>query len=239
MVKMKRDYSLRNLSSRFIQGKVNEEKGDRYTFKKEGITLRFHRNIASHIVKVFYKFSFITPNRVTWFGFFLGIMSSIVLAIAGDDIVWLVQASFFYWLSAIMDCVDGQLARKRNMSSKTGEWLDYVLEAKGIFMWMAIGFNITSTKTELLGFDVWLLITIALGFLGFLSVMSIYSSWLFNEVQPVSHDHIYIIMFMIVFHLLELGLLIFDICIIIVVFYILIEKTFFISYEEDISGKLV
>ncbi len=232
IVKLKKDYSLRNLSSKLILGKVNEEKGGHYAFKKEGITLRFHRIIANQIVKVFHPFSLITPNRVTWFGFFLTIFSAIIIVIAGNNTVWLVLASILYWLSAIMDCVDGQLARKRDSCSKTGEWLDYVLEAKGIFLWIAIGFNISLTKTEILGLDIWFLISIALGFLGFLSVMSIYSSWLFEETQPISHDHVYIVIFMMIFHLFELGLLIFDIGIIFVVIYTLIEKTFLIQHEE-------
>ena len=234
-MKIKKEWSLRNLSSKLILGKANDNKGGQYAFKKEGISLRFHRSIANQIVKLVKNFSFITPNRVTWFGFFLAVFSALVLAIVGNNTLWLILASFLYWLSAILDCVDGQLARERNMSSKTGEWLDYVLEGKGVFLWLAIGFNISSTKTEILGLDVWFLISIALGFLAFLSVMSIYSSWLFTEAQPVSHDHVYVVMLMMILHLLELGVLLFDIGIIIVVFYILIEKTILIPHEENES----
>ncbi|PWI47035.1 hypothetical protein CEE45_13760 [Candidatus Heimdallarchaeota archaeon B3_Heim] len=233
MGKKKTDYSLRNLSSKLIGGKPNEEKGGQYAFKKEGFTLRFHRNISNQIVKVIDPLSFITPNRITWFGFLLAVLSALILALSGDDFVWLLLASFIYWVSAIMDCVDGQLARNRGISSTTGEWLDFVLEGgKGTFLWMAIGFNITITKTELMGFNVWFLVAIALGFLGFLSVISIYSSWLFEEAQPVSHDHVYVIMLMMIFHLVEPALILFDIGIILVVFYTLIEKTFLFAHEE-------
>ncbi|MHA1993047.1 MAG: CDP-alcohol phosphatidyltransferase family protein [Candidatus Hodarchaeales archaeon] len=236
MGKKRTDYSLRSLTSKLIRGKPNEEKGGRYAFKKEGFTLRIHRNISIKIVNVLDRFSFITPNRVTWFGFLLAVLSGLILAVAGNDMGWLILASIIYWISAIMDCVDGQLARKRGICSKTGEWLDFVLEGgKGIFFWMAIGFNITSTKSELFGFDVWFLIAVALGFLGFLSVISIYSSWLFEEVQPVSHDHVYVIMLVIIFHLLEPALILFDITVIIVVFYTLIEKTFVFAHEECIN----
>jgi phosphatidylglycerophosphate synthase len=236
MGKKRTDYSLRNITSKLIRGKPNEEKGGRYAFKKEGFTLRLHRNISKRIVIIIDRFSFITPNRVTWFGFLLAVFSGLVLAIANSDMTLLIIASIFYWISAIMDCVDGQLARKRGISSTTGEWLDFVLEGgKGIFLWMAIGFNITSTRTELFGFNVWFLIAIGLGFLGFLSVISIYSSWLFEEVQPVSHDHVYAIMLIMIFNLLEPALIIFDIGIVIVVFYTLIEKTFVFAQEEDIE----
>ena len=225
MVGLKKDYSLRNLASKLILGKANEDKGIEYAFKKEGITLRFHRYISRPIVELIAVFSLITPNRVTWFGFFLTVFSATLIAIARDNIFLLLLASFFYWFSALTDCIDGQLARKKGITSKTGEWLDYVLEGKGIFLWIAIGFNITSTKTEIFGLDVWFLIAIALGFLAFLSVISIYSSWIFGEVQPVSHDHVYIIILMIIFHQFELGLILFNIGIIFAVFYTLIEKT--------------
>ena len=226
MAEIKRDYSLRNFSSKLIGGKVNEEKGERYKFKKEGVTLRFHRRISIPIVEFFDNFPFITPNRVTWLGFFSTLLCATILAIAGDNIILLIIASFFFWFSAILDCVDGQLARKRNTCSKKGEWLDFVLEAKGVFLWIAIGFNITSTKTEILGLDVWFLIATTLGFLAFLSVISIYSSWIFEEVQAVSHDHVYVIIFMIIFHLFELGLFLFLIGAIFAVIYTLLEKSF-------------
>ena len=233
MGKKKTDYSLRSISSRLIRGKPNEEKGGRYAFKKEGFTLRFHRSISNQIVKAIGPFSFISPNRITWFGFLLAVASALILALSGDNFVWLLLASIVYWFSAIMDCVDGQLARKRGICSKTGEWLDFVLEGgKGIFLWMAIGFNITITKTELMGFNVWFLVAVALGFLGFLSVISIYSSWLFEEAQPVSHDHVYVIILMMILHLVEPALILFDIAIILVVFYTLIEKTFLFAHEE-------
>lgn len=233
MGKKKTDYSLRNLTSKIIWGKANEEKGGRYAFKKEGFTLRVHRRLSNQIVKVLDPFSFITPNRITWFGFLLAVLSGVILAIAGDDIILLVIASIIYWISAIMDCLDGQLARKREICSRTGEWLDFVLEGgKGIFLWMAIGFNISSTKTELFGLNVWFLVSLGLGFLGFLSVISIYSSWLFEEVQPVSHDHVYVIMLVMIFHLLEPALILFNIAVIFVVFYTLIEKTFIFAHEE-------
>ncbi|MHA1977032.1 MAG: CDP-alcohol phosphatidyltransferase family protein [Candidatus Hodarchaeales archaeon] len=239
MGKKKTDYSLRNLTSKLIGGKPNEEKGGRYAFKKEGFTLRLHRHLSTQLVEAIDPFSFVTPNRITWFGFLLAVLSGVILAIAGNDIRWLLLASIIYWISAIMDCVDGQLARKRGISSKTGEWLDFVLEGgKGIFLWMAIGFNISSTKTELFGLNVWFLVSIVLGFLGFLSVISIYSSWLFEEVQPVSHDHVYMIMLVMTFHLLEPALLLFTIALIFAVFYTLIEKTFVFASEESENGEI-
>ncbi len=233
MGKRKTDYSLRNLLSKLIRGKPNEEKGREYTFKKEGDSLRFHRWISRYIVRVVDPIPGVSPNRITWFGFILAGLSGILLALAGDDFVWLLAAAIVYWFSAIMDCVDGQLARVRGICSKTGEWLDFVLEGgKGVILWMSIGFNISSTKADLFGFEIWFLITIALGFLGFLSVISIYSSWIFKEPQPVSHDHVYVVMAIMIFNLLEPALIIFDIGVVLVVFYTLIEKTFLFGHEE-------
>ncbi len=235
MGKKKSDYSLRNLLSKLIRGKPNEEKGGEYSFKREGDTLRLHRWISSHFVNVIDPLPFVTPNRITWFGFFLTGVSGFFLAFANDEFIWLLAAGIIYWFSAIMDCIDGQLARKRGITSTVGEWLDFVLEGgKGVIFWMAVGFNLSSKKSDLLGFDIWFLVTIALGFLGFLSIISIYSSWLFKEPQPVSHDHVYVIMIIMIFNLLEPALLIFDVGVVFVVFYALLEKTFLFA---DVEGE--
>ena len=233
MEKPKHNFSLRHLASKMILGQENGDKGEEYAFKKEGWSLRFHRKISKPLVLLIKPFAFITPNHITWFGFFLSVLSALTVALAGSNLIWLIIASILYWLSAILDCVDGQLARDRSVTSRKGAWLDFVLEGgKGVAFWLGVGFNLSARNSEIFGFDVWFLITIALGFLGFLSVISIYSSWMFAEDQPISHDHVYIAMIIIIFNLFEISLILFDIGIILVVIYSLFEKTFLFHPDE-------
>ncbi len=217
-------------------GKANGEKSSRHSYKKEDPVIGFHRKIAEPIVTFIEPFSLITPNRITWFGLLLTILSSIAIVLGALDYSYMVIASLLYWLSALMDCIDGQLARKRQCSSRKGEWLDSVLEyAKGIFFWIGAGLNITTYTSEIWGFNVWFLIALTLSSLGFLTIISIYTSWLFQESQPVSHGHVYIVIFIILTNTLELTLISFTILAILSIIYTLIEKTFLFHPVEQMK----
>ncbi|MHA1941712.1 MAG: CDP-alcohol phosphatidyltransferase family protein [Candidatus Hodarchaeales archaeon] len=195
--------------------------------------MQFHRRISFPIVNIVFPIKQITPNRITWFGFFLAIISAFFLAFAEGKLVWLLVASILYWISAITDCIDGQLARKRNVSGKHGEFLDSVLEGgKGILFWFAVGINITQHSSLIWGIDVWFLVAVCLSMLGWLSIGSIYSSWLFQESQPVSHGHVYIAILIMMSNLLELALLSFAVLSTLGMIYTLLEKTFLFSLEE-------
>ena len=207
-------------------GEANGEKGPRHEYKKEDFIIRVHRKISEALVTLIYPVSFITPNIISWFGFALTLLSSLFLAIAVSNANYLIVAAVLYWLSAILDCVDGQLARKREETSFRGEWLESILEImKGTAFWIAVGFNITTTKSVILGFDVWFLITVVISFINILTFMSIYASWLFQESQPVSHGHVYIAMGIMVFNLLEIALVICTILAILAIIYTLFEKS--------------
>ncbi len=223
-------YSLKYILTKLLGGKVNKEKPTKYSHKKEGFIIRFHRKLAKPVVDWIYPISFITPNQITWLGFILACLSALLIAISRNNYIYLILASLLFWLSAIMDCIDGQLARMRKSSSDKGEWLDSILEiGKGFFFWIGVGFNLSTFKSQILGFNIWFLITINLTFLSFLTFMSIYSSWLFKESQPVSHGHVYFAIFVILFKLLELTLILFIIVTILSTVYMLIEKSLLLS----------
>ena len=65
----------------------------------------------------------ITPNMVTIFSFLLNLFANYQLLV-GE----LVLSALLFFISFIMDCVDGQLARKRDTVSKYGIYLDIVLD---------------------------------------------------------------------------------------------------------------
>ena len=65
----------------------------------------------------------ITPNMVTVLSFLLNLFANYQI-LSGE----LGLAALFFFISFIMDCVDGQLARKLNTVSKFGIYLDIVLD---------------------------------------------------------------------------------------------------------------
>ncbi|MDY6969245.1 MAG: CDP-alcohol phosphatidyltransferase family protein [Spirochaetota bacterium] len=86
-----------------------------------------------------------TPNQITFFSFFLSIIS-FVLFIYGDA-VYLIIGGFFFELSYIFDCVDGTIARLKNNGTYFGELWDHLLDRvkdNGLFFAIAYGqYNIS------------------------------------------------------------------------------------------------
>jgi len=64
----------------------------------------------------------LTPNRLTIFSFILALLSA-DLIVSGDALM-LVSAGIVLQLAYIIDCMDGQLARYRNIASNVGSFLD-------------------------------------------------------------------------------------------------------------------
>jgi phosphatidylglycerophosphate synthase len=239
MTQFTNKYSLKYICAWLSMGKPNGEKGSRYEYKKEDFIISAHRKISEPFVGIISPISFITPNRVTWFGFGLGLLSVLTLALAGTNIIYLMIAAILFWLSAIFDCVDGQLARKRVVTTYRGEFLDSILELlKGATLWIAIAFNISTRKSMIFGFDVWFLATIVISFVSILTFMSIYASLLFKEPQSVSHGHVYGVMIMMVFNLFEIVLFVFSILSVVAVVYTLFEKTFLRQNENGEQLKV-
>ncbi len=81
----------------------------------------FHRPLASLIVRAIYK-SNITPNQVTYVSFFLGLAA--IFSYIQATPFYFMLGGIFTILSSVVDCVDGQLARVKNMCSEYGAYLD-------------------------------------------------------------------------------------------------------------------
>ena len=80
----------------------------------------FYQQIAFLITKYLLKTK-ITPNQITILSLVLGIISGLFIILNNK-----VLAILFLNLSFIFDCVDGQLARVKNMQSRFGSWIDNV-----------------------------------------------------------------------------------------------------------------
>jgi len=64
----------------------------------------------------------VTPNQVSSVAMLCGVAAAVLAAFGGYYMV--LAAGICYWLGAVVDCVDGEIARLRIEGSKLGEWLD-------------------------------------------------------------------------------------------------------------------
>lgn len=100
----------------------------RATFKpldvEELVDHWLNRPLASHLVRVLAPLP-ITPNQVTLLSGAVGVVAGVVMATAPLDGIWHAPlAGALLYLSLLLDCADGQLARLRGESSMVGRMLD-------------------------------------------------------------------------------------------------------------------
>jgi phosphatidylglycerophosphate synthase len=68
----------------------------------------------------------ITPNRVTLAAFAVGLLAAACFTQASRG--WLIAGAACYYVSFLLDCVDGKVARLNGTGSIFGMWLDYILD---------------------------------------------------------------------------------------------------------------
>lgn len=93
--------------------KICQDKG-----YKEHLTLRFYRVFSIYITKICLMFK-IGPFFVSSLGFSIAIMGGF-LYLSG----YFLPGSIFFLSFFILDCVDGEVARYRKLTSLFGAWLD-------------------------------------------------------------------------------------------------------------------
>ncbi len=228
-------------------GKPNIEKSEDDAYKKEDFTFHISRRIATPITNLIYPINVITPNRITWVGFIIVLIGAGILFIAENNIFLLFLVGFCYWISAILDCVDGQLARMRENSSKIGSWLDSALEdGKAIPLFLALGFHIQDSdgfftlqldSTSIITLDVWFTLFVMYSLLGWLSMMAIRGNILLNEPEGISHSHVYIFWIILILNLLDWFLALYTFLVFLAVLYTLFEKTFLHSRTDTAEIK--
>ena len=64
----------------------------------------------------------VTPNQVTVFALLLSLVGAGCIALPG--VAWPVCGALLLQLTAILDCVDGEIARAKVLETELGEWLD-------------------------------------------------------------------------------------------------------------------
>lgn len=85
----------------------------------------FTRPLASLIVRAVYNTP-ITPNHLTYISFFFGVTGGILYCF-GEPFYFII-AGIFIQFSSIFDCVDGMLARSKDMCTRFGTYLDLFLD---------------------------------------------------------------------------------------------------------------
>jgi phosphatidylglycerophosphate synthase len=81
----------------------------------------------------------ITPNRITAMSFLVAIAASIFVIVGGFSNF--IIAAVLIHLSHVLDCMDGQLARYRQVSSPLGSYYDRITDQVQVIMWFgAVGY---------------------------------------------------------------------------------------------------
>ncbi len=94
-------------------------------------------------------FRLITPNRVTMASFVVAILS-VLLILAGGTTNF-VLAAILIQISHVLDCMDGQIARYRGVSSAIGSYFDKVSDQLQVTLWFgAVGYAAFAESGEVL-----------------------------------------------------------------------------------------
>ncbi|MCK5267655.1 MAG: CDP-alcohol phosphatidyltransferase family protein [Spirochaetes bacterium] len=89
---------------------------------EEPVNIYINRPLADFFVSLFYNNTPVTPNQVTFLAMIIGVISGFFFkeGFAGSLFI----GAVIYQLSIVLDCVDGQLARLKKMTSDFGRILD-------------------------------------------------------------------------------------------------------------------
>ncbi|MDO5757604.1 MAG: CDP-alcohol phosphatidyltransferase family protein [Rhodobacterales bacterium] len=75
----------------------------------------------------------ITPNRITAASFLVAVVASMGILIGGT--AWFIAAAVLIHVSHVLDCMDGQMARYRQVSSLLGSYYDRLTDQVQVTLW--------------------------------------------------------------------------------------------------------
>ena len=106
---------------------------------EEWVDERIHRPLARRVVALLVHTP-ITPNQVTLLSGLIGVGAGILVARGAADPRWLLGGGALLFLSVVLDCCDGQLARAKSISSTYGAILDGIADyAVGLALGIGAG----------------------------------------------------------------------------------------------------
>lgn len=137
----------------------------------------FYRKISFPISSRLLIHTSVTPNQVTLLGLLLAVLAFILTIIGRYP--HLGFAALFIQLVLISDCMDGEIARLKNMTTKFGEWLDNNTDlGKMILLYfgLAIGYYYQSRNV-----DAFILLSLLLASRSMLSITVIGTQRIFGQ----------------------------------------------------------
>jgi archaetidylinositol phosphate synthase len=78
--------------------------------------------------------SWVTPNQITWLGFYSNIVSAAAFLLTAQSRNWFLLVCLMLVLNWVADNLDGELARARQQTSERGFFLDIVLDQIGVMI---------------------------------------------------------------------------------------------------------
>ena len=127
--------------------------------KKDGWwATKFSGPAANFLLRYIADLNWISPNHVTLFALFLGMLASLCFIIASP--LSMLFGALLVQLSFIVDCMDGQLARYRQQFSKLGAWLDRIADRVKDFLYffsLALGFYLKHSTEDTFKLVCWAL----------------------------------------------------------------------------------
>ena len=93
---------------------------------EEVIDLLVHRPLAFLVAKVAFRTSF-SANQITLLSMLIGIVAGLLLIVQASP--WHLVAACLVFVSQVLDCADGMVARMRKSSSEIGRMLDGVSDS--------------------------------------------------------------------------------------------------------------
>ncbi len=101
---------------------------------------------AKRLILFFSKTRILTPNQITIVSLFFKIISAYLFTIGK-----LRFAAFFYYISYLLDCVDGGVARLTNQVSILGRYLDHISDLIGdIIVLCSLAYNQNLIKSYMI-----------------------------------------------------------------------------------------
>jgi len=109
---------------------------------EEIIDLIIFRPLSFLLVKLFYPTS-ITPNQISLISMIFGILGGVIYGFGTHE--FLISAAIFLFVSNVLDCADGQLARLKKNGTKIGRIIDGAIDyVTGLAVFIGIGFALSN-----------------------------------------------------------------------------------------------
>jgi len=145
----------------------------------------FYRRLSIPVANVLYKYTPLTPNQVTILSGVAGFFAMLLVYFVPTYQNFIIAAILFQ-AEVVLDCVDGNLARLKNMKSKFGSWLDTNIGIlTQIFAYFTLAFAAVSYVSIELSF---IMVAIALASRLTLNVSAAEAEFLFSTRDTVKID---------------------------------------------------